>query len=180
MIRLFALALGLALAPLSAVPAAAQGATVSVDGWERQTAETGTVYFRCRAASCAAQSTISYRSQSVTRMPPVAEFRRRQEETNRRMVESSNGRLTRVEMIDVAEADQAGAKTLTAVKLLVASSGTNEYLATSLVLQGTRAFSVVSTAPTEAAARANLRTFIPVVMLQGNLTPAPAPAGRTP
>lgn len=182
MIRLVALALGLALAPLSAAPAAAQGAVVSVDGWERQTGESGSVYFRCRAATCAAQSTISYRSQSVTRMPPVAEFRRRQEETNRRMVESSNGRLSRVEMIDVAEADQAGAKTLTAVKLLVASSGSNQYLATSLVLQGGRAFSIVSTAPNEAAARANLRTFIPVVLLQGNLTPAPAPApaGRTP
>ena len=179
MIRLFALALALILSPVPPAPASAQGAAVTIEGWDRQVADTGTVYFRCRAATCAAQSTVSYRSQSVTRMPSVAEFRRRQEETNRRMVETSNGRLSRVEMIDVAEADQAGAKTLTAVKLLVASAGANQYLATSLVLQGGRAFSIVSTAPSEAAARANLTTFIPVVLLQGGLTPPPAPAGRS-
>jgi len=182
MIRKLVLTLAVALTLPLALPgqASAQGAAVSVDGWERQVAQTGTVFFRCRAAACTAQSTVSYRAQQVTRMPPVPAFRQRQEETNRRMVESSNGRLTRVDILDVAESERAGAKVMTAVKLLVSANGPNQYLATSLVIQGQKAFSIVSTAPTEAAARANLQTFIPIVLLQGDLTPPAAPAPRNP
>ncbi|MDP3546499.1 MAG: hypothetical protein Q8S29_09995 [Phreatobacter sp.] len=177
MIRKLVLAFALVLPLALPGTAAAQGAAGSVAGWERQVAATGTVFFRCRAASCTAQSTVSYRPQQAGRMPSVAAFRQRQEETNRRMVEGSNGRLTRVDILDVAESERAGAKVLTAVKLLVAASGPNQYLATSLVMQGQKAFSIVSTAPTDAAARANLATFIPVVLLQGDLTPPPR---RTP
>lgn len=177
MFRKLVLTLALILPLAVSVQASAQGAEVSIDGWERQVAQTGTVFFRCRSASCTAQSTVSYRVQPAGRMPTVAAFRQRQEETNRRMVEGSNGRLTRVDILDVAESERAGAKVITAVKLLVAASGPNQYLATSLVMQGQKAFSIVSTAPTDAAARANLATFIPAVLLQGDLTP---PARRNP
>jgi len=177
MIRKLALALTLLLPLALPGPASAQGAGVTVDGWERQVAATGTVFFRCRAASCMAQSTVSYRPQQAGRMPALAAFRQRQEETNRRMVEGSNGRLTRVDILEVAESERAGAKVMTAVKLMVSASGPNQYLATSLVIQGQKAFSIVSTAPTDAAARANLATFIPIVLLQGDLTP---PARRNP
>ncbi len=177
MIRKLVLALALVLPLGLPGQASAQGAAVSVDGWERQVAATGTVFFRCRSASCTAQSTVSYRPQQAGRMPALAAFRQRQEETNRRMVEGSNGRLTRIDILEVAESERAGAKVMTAVKLMVSASGPNQYLATSLVIQGQKAFSIVSTAPTDAAARANLATFIPIVLLQGDLTP---PARRNP
>lgn len=182
MIRKLMLALALALPSALSGPVLAQdaAATVSVEGWERQVAPTGTVFFRCRAASCAAPSTVSYRPQTVGRLPPVAEFRRRQEEVNRRMVEQSNGRLSRVDLLDVAESERAGARMLTAVKLLVPVSGASQYMATSLVIQGERGVSIVSSAPTETAARANLATFIPIVLLQGQLAPPRAPAPRNP
>lgn len=177
MIRKLVLAVALVLPLGLPGQASAQGAAVSVDGWERQVAATGTVFFRCRSASCTAQSTVSYRPQQAGRMPALAAFRQRQEETNRRMVEGSNGRLTRVDILEVAESERAGANVMTAVKLMVSASGPNQYLATSLVIQGQKAFSIVSTAPTDAAARANLATFIPIVLLQGDLTP---PARRNP
>ncbi len=153
---------------------------MSIAGWERQVASTGTVYYRCRAASCTVQSTVSYRTQPPGRMPSVAEFRQGQERVNQRMVESSNGRLSRVDMIEVAESERAGARVLTAVKLMVAASGPNQYLATALVMQGQKAFSIVSTAPTDAAARSNLATFIPVVLLQVQLQPQGTPPRRNP
>ena len=180
MIRKLLLALSLVLPLAPAGPAAAQDATVTIDGWERQAASTGTVYFRCRSASCAAQSTVSYRPQTASRLPPLAEFRRRQEEVNRRMVEGSNGRLSRVDVLDVGESERAGAKVLTAVKLLVSVNGPSQYMASGLVMDGLRSFSIVSTASTEAAARANLATFIPIVLLQGQLAPRNAPAPRNP
>jgi len=180
MIRKLLLAFALLLPLALPGTASAQGAAISVDGWERQVAATGTVFFRCRSASCTAQSTVSYRPQQAGRMPSVAAFRQRQEETNRRMVEGSNGRLTRVDILDVTESERAGAKVLTAVKLLVSASGPNQYLATALVMQGQKAFSIVSTASTDAASRANLATFIPIVLLQADLTPPAAPASRNP
>jgi hypothetical protein len=180
MMRMFLLALSVILPPLVAAPASAQDSAVSIAGWERQVASTGTVYYRCRAASCTVQSTVSYRTQPPGRMPSVAEFRQGQERVNQRMVESSNGRLSRVDMIDVAESERVGAKLVTAVKLLVPANGPNQYLATALVVDGPRRFSIVSTAPNEAAARANLTTFVPVVMLQVQLQPQGTPPARNP
>ena len=157
-------------------PAAAQlGAAVTIDGWERSTASTGTTYYRCRASTCAPNSTVSYRAQEPGRLPPLATFRAQHEAQNQRLIAASNGRITRIEMIETSEGENAGARLQTAVKVIESSDGRREYLATSLVADDARRFSIVSTAPSEAAARTNLQTFLPIVRLSGHLERAPAP-----
>jgi len=186
MIRRLVLAFGLAAASLGPAPLAfAQeapaAAVVTVDGWERQVAQTGTTFYRCKpGGTCAAGSTVSFRGQAAAPMPTVAVYRERQEGLNRRMVEQSNGRLSAVEIIEVAESTRGSAKVLTAVKALVAVSGPRQFLATSLVADGDRHFSIVSTAGTEAAARANVATFLPVLLAapRSATMPPPAPAGQ--
>jgi uncharacterized membrane protein len=186
MIRRLVLALGLAAAslgpaPLAIAQEAAGGVVVNVEGWERQVAQTGTTFYRCKpGGTCAAGSTVSYRGQAAAPVPTVAVFRERQDGVNRRMVEQSNGRLSAVELIEVAESTRGSAKVLTAVKALVATSGPRQYLATSLVADGDRHFSIVSTAATEAAARANVATFLPVLLAapRGATAPPPAQANR--
>lgn len=181
MIRRLVLALGLAAATLGPAPLAiaqeAAGVVVNVEGWERQVAQTGTTFYRCKpGGTCAAGSTVSYRGQAAAPVPTVAVFRERQEGVNRRMVEQSNGRLSAVEIIEVAESTRGSAKVLTAVKALVATSGPRQYLATSLVADGDRHFSIVSTAATEAAARANVATFLPALLAAPRGATAPPPA----
>lgn len=186
MIRRLVLAFGLAAAspgpaPLALAQEAPQAAVVTVDGWERQVAQTGTIFYRCKpGGTCAAGSTVSYRGQAVAPVPTVAVYRERQEGLNRRMVEQSNGRLSAVEIIEVAESTRGSAKVLTAVKALVAVNGPRQFLATSLVADGDRHLSIVSTAGTEAAARANIATFLPVLLAapRSATTPPPAPAGQ--
>lgn len=182
MIRRLVLALGLTAAtlgpaPLAIAQEAASGVVVNVEGWERQVAQTGTTFYRCKpGGTCAAGSTVSYRGQAAAPVPTVAVFRERQEGVNRRMVEQSNGRLSAVEIIEVAESTRGSAKVLTAVKALVATSGPRQYLATSLVADGDRHFSIVSTAATEAAARANVATFLPALLAAPRGATAPPPA----
>ncbi len=186
MIRRLVFALGLAAVTLGPAPVvqaqeAASGVVVTVEGWERQVAQTGTTFYRCKpGGTCAAGSTVSYRGQAAAPVPTVAVFRERQEGVNRRMVEQSNGRLSAVEIIEVAESTRGSAKVLTAVKALVATSGPRQFLATSLVADGDRHFSIVSTAATEAAARANIATFLPALLAapRGATTPPAAPAGQ--
>jgi hypothetical protein len=149
--------------------AAAQGVALDISGWQRRTASTGTIYYQCTASTCAPNSTVSYRQQGPALLGPIAAFRSQHEALNRRMVEASNGRLVKVEMIEVSEDERDGAHVHTAVKVIESADGRREYLATSSISDGQRHFSIVSTAPTEAAARAHLKTFVPVVMLTGQL-----------
>lgn len=186
MIRRLVVALGLAAATLAPAPMlhaqeAPAAAVVNVEGWERQVAQTGTVFYRCKpGGSCAAGSTVSFRGQAAAPVPTVAVYRERQEGLNRRMVEHSNGRLSAVEIIEVAESTRGTAKVLTAVKALVAVNGPRQFLATSLVADGDRHFSIVSTAATEAASRANVATFLPALLAapRSATAPPPAPAGQ--
>lgn len=165
----------LVLAVLSAVspPVQAQdrppGIAASIDGWQRQVAETGTVYFHCRAATCPAGAAVSYRLQSDGPAPTLEAFRAHHEVLNRRMVEQSNGRLARIELIEVAQGREAGAEVLTAVKALESATGSRQFMASSMVSDGPRRFTMVSTAGTEADARTGLRMFLPVVLLQTQL-----------
>jgi len=162
----------LALAVLAALPAAPEaqdrpaGAAASIDGWQREVAETGTVYFHCRAATCPVGAAVSYRMQPGDRALTLEDFRTHHEVLNRRMVEQSGGRFVRVEMIEVAQSSEAGAQVLTAVKAVEEAAGDRQFMASSLVTDGPRRFTMVSTGRTEADARTGLRMFLPVVMMQ--------------
>lgn len=150
-------------------------AAASIDGWQRRVAETGTVFFQCRAASCPAGAAVSYRMQGTGPQMSLEVFRRHHEELGRRMVEQSQGQLARIELIEVSQSREEGAEILTAVRLVARSEGAEEFMASSVVVDDGRRFSMVSTARTEADARMGLRLFLPVVLLQTRLD-----AGRPP
>lgn len=157
--------------------ARAQGVAMSLDGWERSVAPTGTVFYRCTApASCGQGSVASYRQQPDGPLPSLAVFRAQNESMNRRMVEGSGGRVLRVDLVEIAESEVAGAKVQTAVKTISHADGRREYLATSVFSDGQRHYSLVSTATVESMARANLQVFLPVVMLAAQIGGKPAPA----
>lgn len=165
MIRLvFVLALSLILGT-AAEPLRAQATAVDVNGWERSAAATGTIYYRCRVATCAAGSTVSYRAQQAVRFGPLSAFRAHHEQVNQRMIAASQGRVSRVETLEVQEGETAGARSQTIVKMIEFADGRREAMATGIFSDGTRHISVVSTAPTGEAARANLAAFVPVAML---------------
>jgi hypothetical protein len=172
---LSALAIALALAaPLGVAAARAQGAAIEVNGWERSTAATGTIYYRCGGATCTPGSTVSYRPQERVQFAPLAAFRAQHEVVNRRMIDASQGRIVRIETVDASESDAAGARSQTIVKMIEFTDGRREAMATGIVSDGTRHFSIVSTAPGHAAAQTNLQTFLPMVMLSGHLTGKPS------
>lgn len=150
-------------------------AAASIDGWQRRVAETGTVFFQCRAASCPAGAAVSYRMQGTGPQMSLEVFRRHHEELGRRMVEQSQGQLARIELIEVSQSREEGAEILTAVRLVARAEGGDEFMASSVVVDDGRRFSMVSTARTEADARMGLRLFLPVVLLQTRLD-----AGRPP
>lgn len=157
------------LAVMAASPLAAQGMAVTPDGWQRSVAETGTVYFRCAASSCPTGSTVSYRQQRDGPLMPFPDFQRFQAQSNQRMVEQSNGSLRSVEMIELAQRTQSEHQVFTAVKVLHRANGTDEYFVASVLSDGQRSYSVVSSASTERAARANMDLFLPIVMLIGKM-----------
>ncbi|MBL8571103.1 MAG: hypothetical protein JNK84_18680 [Phreatobacter sp.] len=168
--RMFVLVAIAALAALPGLaPARAQGVAIEVSGWERSTAATGTIYYRCGGATCAPGSTVSYRPQERVQFASLAAFRAQHELVNQRMIAASQGRIARVETVDASENDTAGQRSQTVVKAIAFADGRREVMATSIVSDGTRHFSIVSTAPDHAAARANLQTFLPMVMLSGHI-----------
>jgi hypothetical protein len=173
---LSAFALSLAVV-LSAAPESvrAQGSAIEVSGWERSTASTGTIYYRCRAATCAAGATVSYRLQQTVQFAPIAAFRAHHETVNQRMIGASQGRIARIETLDASDGEMAGARTQTIVKVIEFTDGRREAMATGIVSDGTRHFSIVSTAPTDDVARTNMQAFLPMIMLSGHLGQTPAP-----
>lgn len=165
-----------ALFLLSPVAAKAQPAAVDIDGWERSQATTGTIYYRCRAATCDPSATVSYRPQQLTRLGTLEALRAQHEDINARMIQASQGRLRRVVTLDAGEADNSGAQVQTLLKAMEFTDGRREVMAVAMVLdEGPRAYSVVSTAPTEAAARANLSLVLPVILLAGRIAAKPTP-----
>lgn len=150
-------------------PVRAQGVAIEVSGWERSTAATGTIYYRCGGATCAPGSTVSYRPQERVQFAPLAAFRAQHELVNQRMIAASQGRIARVETVDASENDAAGQRSQSVVKIIEFTDGRREAMATSIVSDGTRHFSIVSTAPSHAVAQTNLRTFLPMVMLSGHI-----------
>lgn len=171
--RILPAALVLAVVAAAAPAAPAQdrpsAAAASIDGWQRQVAETGTVFFHCRAASCPAGSTVSYRMQGTGQQMTMEAFRNHHEALGRRMVDQSQGRLTRVDLIEISQSREAGAEVLTAVRLVARAEGGEEFMASSVVVDEGRRFSIVSTARSEIDARTGLRMFLPVVLLQTRL-----------
>ncbi|MGL4285875.1 MAG: hypothetical protein ACRCVA_05995 [Phreatobacter sp.] len=162
---------------LPGAAARAQGVAMSLDGWDRSVAPTGTVFYRCTApASCGQGSVASYRQQPNGPLPSLAVYRAQNESVDRRMVEGSGGRVLRVDLIEIAESEVAGAQVQTAIKAINHSDGRREYLATSVFSDGQRHYSLVSTALEERTARANLQAFLPVVMLAAQIGGKPAPA----
>lgn len=155
--------------------ARSQGIAVTVDGWERSVASTGTTYYRCRVEACSANSAVSYRQQESAPLGPLATLRAQHDALNQRMVASSQGRVARVETIDAGEGEIAGAQQQTIVKTVEFSDGRREFMVVSLVSDGSRRFSIVSTAVSDAAARGNLRALLPMIMLSGHLGGQPAP-----
>jgi predicted carbohydrate-binding protein with CBM5 and CBM33 domain len=143
---------------LASGPAGAQGSAIEVSGWERSTAATGTIYYRCRAATCAASSTVSYRPQQTVQFAPLTAFRAHHDVVNQRMIGASQGRIARIDTLDASEGDVSGARSQTGI-----------------VSDGTRHFSIVSTAPTDAVARTNMQTFLPMIMLSTHLGAPPVP-----
>jgi hypothetical protein len=173
---LSAFAIGLALsAPLGVAGARAQGAAIEVNGWQRSTAATGTIYYRCGGTTCAPGSTVSYRPQERVQFAPLATFRAHHDTVNQRMIDASQGRIARIQSVDASESDSAGTRSQTIVKMIEFTDGRREAMATGIVSDGTRHFSIVSTAPDHAAAQTNLQTFLPMVMLSGHLNGKPAP-----
>lgn len=167
--RLFLPILALLLAALAAVPAAAQGVAVTPEGWQRNVAETGTVFYRCQAATCPANSVISYRQQRDGPPMPFDTFERSNALTNQRMVEQSNGALVAVDMIEIGQRRMGETLIYTAVKLLRRASGQNEVYIATLFFDAGRNYSVVSSAGSERDARANMDQFLPIVMLAAQL-----------
>jgi hypothetical protein len=174
LLSVFALSLAVALA---AAPesARAQGSAIEVSGWERSTAATGTIYFRCRAPTCAAGATVSYRPQQTVQFGPLSAFRAHHEVVNQRMIGASQGRIARIETLAASEGEIAGARSQTIVKVIEFTDGRREAMATGIVSDGTRHFSIVSSAPTDDVARTNMQTFLPMIMLSGQLGGKPAP-----
>jgi predicted carbohydrate-binding protein with CBM5 and CBM33 domain len=160
---------------LASGPAGAQGSAIEVSGWERSTAATGTIYYRCRAATCAASSTVNYRPQQTVQFAPLTAFRAHHDVVNQRMIGASQGRIARIDTLDASEGDVSGARSQTIVKLIEFTDGRREAMATGIVSDGTRHFSIVSTAPTDAVARTNMQTFLPMIMLSTHLGAPPVP-----
>ena len=127
------------------------------------------MFFHCRAASCPAGAAVSYRMQGTGAQMTMEAFRNHHEMLGRRMVEQSQGRFTRVDLIEISQSREAGAEVLTAVRLVARAEGGDEFMASSVVVDEGRRFSIVSTARTEGDARTGLRMFLPVVLMQTRL-----------
>lgn len=165
--QILVLAAVLTFFPLAAK---AQSTALEVSGWERSVATTGTTYYRCRASTCDATAAVSFRPQQLTQLGTLAALRAQHEDVNSRMIQAGQGRVSRVTTTDVSEGENAGARVQTLVKSIDFSDGRREFMAVAMALdEGQRVYSIVSTAPSEAAARANLTTFLPVILLSGRL-----------
>ena len=161
---------GLALAEPGGWPAEAQGAAINVSGWQRSEAATGTIFYRCSVPGhCGLGSTVSYRRQADGPLPDLATFRAQNESADRALVERSDGRVARVDILETTEGRVAGASMQTAVKMIDYAGGQREYMVTQRVSDGTRSYSIVSTGGQEGATRANLQIFLPIVMLAGEI-----------
>jgi hypothetical protein len=161
--------LSLVLWTFAHLPLGAQGLAVTPEGWQRTVAETGTVFYRCQSATCPANSVISYRQQRDG--PPMAfeTFQRSHVLTNQRMVEQSNGALIAVDMIEIGQRKMGETLVYTAVKLLRRASGQDEFYIATLFFDAGRNYSIVASATSERAARANMDQFLPIVMLAAQL-----------
>lgn len=167
--RSFLTILAFVVAVSAGLPAFAQGIAVTPDGWQRTVAETGTVFYRCQAATCPAGSTVSYRQQRDGPLMPFADFQRFNVQTNQRMVEQSNGTVRSVEMIEIGQRTMAENQFYTAVKIIHRASGRDEFYVSTIFSDGRRHYSVVSSAGSERDARANMDQFLPIVMLASQM-----------
>ncbi|QCI62888.1 hypothetical protein [Phreatobacter stygius] len=162
---------------VSAGTASAQGVAMSVDGWARSEAATGTVFYRCTAvASCGQGATVSYRKQADGPLSSLATYRTQNETVDRNLIERSAGRVLSIDILEVIETEVAGAKVQTAVKVITQAGGQREYLTSTRFSDGQRHYSLVSSGPDERVVRANLAVFLPVVMLAAQIGGKPAPA----
>ncbi|QCK88010.1 hypothetical protein E8L99_20760 [Phreatobacter aquaticus] len=157
--------LALLVVAFASLPALAQGIAVTPEGWQRNVAETGTVFYRCQAATCATNSVVSYRQQRDGPMMSFESFERSNALTNQRMVEQSNGNLRAVEVVEIGQRTVRDTTIFTTVKLIRRTNGSEQYYIATLFSDGRRSFSVVSSADRERDARANMDQFLPVVML---------------
>ena len=73
-------------------------AVFGVGGWDRQVAQTGTIYYQCREEACGPGSLVSVRRQSPTVDPPSAEMLRREAvERGQAIMQRSQGQVVRIE-----------------------------------------------------------------------------------
>jgi hypothetical protein len=73
-------------------------AVFGIGGWDRQIAQTGTIYYQCREEACEPGSLVSVRRQSPTADPPSAETLRREAvERGETIMQRSQGQIVRIE-----------------------------------------------------------------------------------
>ena len=134
-----------------------QGGIATPRGWRRDAVASGTTYFRCAGAStCQDGDAVSYVVQPPGPIFTMDVFRDRQERVNQRL-RSERGYRN----IDMAVRDESRGDTIVYVADLdlTDAAGTDSAWISVYIARNQRHVTLISTAPTLAAARANIAGF---------------------